>query len=356
MRRVLLILALLLGTPASAQIVEPPPPEPLVAPSVDPQAEAFRLFIVQLRPQALAAGVSAATFDREMAGLTFNPRVIRLDRAQPGGGGIGAPSAILDFAPYRTTHVDSVRIGKGRERYPLLRPKLQAIEARTGVPESVMMSIYGHETGYGSYSGNFDLVRSLASLAFDGRRTALFTSELITTLKLIDRGIPRSTLVGSWAGATGFPQFLPSVYLRVGTDGDGDGRVDIWHSEADALASIGTYLVDAGWKPNVPWGVAVRVPSTLDRAALRSPLASPRCPRVHARLSRWLSVAEWKARGVIVAGWPVPADSEQATLIEPDGPDATAYLLTGNYQVILDYNCSNFYALAVGLLADEMAR
>lgn len=363
-----LALSLLLAAPAFAQTdnnagddqeTKPTPTVTVTAPvegsTVDEQ-ERFRAFIRGLRPQALAAGVRPQTFDREISDLTFNPRVIRLDSNQPGGGATSAPSANLNFTPYKTQHVDAGRIQAGRRRYPALRPRLAAIEQKTGVPEAIMLSIYGHETGYGSFSGNFDILRSFASLAFEGRRRALFTSEFIDTLLLIDRGVPRSTLQGSWAGATGYPQFLPSTYLRLGIDGDGDGKADIWRSEPDALASIGNYLLNAGWKPDVPWGVAASVPVSFDRTSIRPLMTSPRCPRVHARLSRWASMAEWKAKGIIVTGANPPADDEQATLIEPDGPGKTAYLVSDNYQVILDYNCSNFYALAVGLLADEVAK
>jgi membrane-bound lytic murein transglycosylase B len=337
------------ATPApatgTALPVPPPPPPP------DP----FTDYVKSLRARALAAGVSGATFDREVSGLAFNPRVVRSDRSQPGNA-LSTTPGDLNFAPYRRQHVDAARINGGRSRYRNLRPVLAGIEQRTGVSAAVTMAIFGHETGYGSFSGRTDLLQSFASLAFEGRRRELFAAEFIATLQLIERGIPRSRLIGSWAGATGYPQFLPSVYLRLGTDGDGDGKADIWTNQTDALASISAYLVDAGWKRDVPWGVAVQVPATLDRAALRSPLASPRCPRVFARLSRWRTMAEWKALGVRIAGAPAPADDEQARLIEPDGADATAYLVTTNYNAILDYNCSNFYALSVGLLADEVAR
>jgi membrane-bound lytic murein transglycosylase B len=173
---------------------------------------------------------------------------------------------------------------------------------------------------------------------------------------MIDRGVPRSRLKGSWAGATGYPQFLPSVWLRVAVDADGDGRSDIWRSAPDALASIANYLSNAGWRPGVPWGIAVTVPAGLDRNAIKGRLMAPRCPRVHDRHSRWLTVAEWRALGLVAQNGIWPRDTEMASLIEPDGPGATAYLLTGNYRAILDYNCSNFYALSVGLLADAIAR
>jgi lytic murein transglycosylase len=317
----------------------------------------FQDFLVRVRSQALARGVSAATLDSVLPTLTFNPRVIELDRAQPGGTPTGpaVPASIPAFAPYRVKHVDAARINRGRAKYQALRPLLQRVEAQTGVPEEIMVAIWGHETNYGSYTGDFDLPRALATLAYEGRRRELFTEEFIATLKLMDRGIPRERLKGSWAGATGYPQFLPSVYLRVARDGDGDGRADIWTSEADALASIAKYFVDAGWRPGRPWGVPASAPPFLDRAGIAEKTDSPRCPRVHDRHSRWLTVAEWRARGVVQSGGPRLRDDELASLLEPDGPGAPAYLLTGNYRVILDYNCSNFYALSVGLLADAIA-
>jgi len=328
--------------------------EDVAAPAIPAEDIGLRAFVQTLRPRALAMGISAPLFDSTVPTLAYSARVIRLDRNQPGGSAAQAPSASPDFAPYLQSHVDAERINRGRSRYTGLRPLLGTIEGRTGVPEQVMLAIYGHETGYGTFTGNFDLVNSLATLAYEGRRRELFAGEFLNALLLIQRGVPRSTLKGSWAGATGYPQFLPSVYLRVGMDGNGDGRIDIWNSEPDALASIGNYLRDAGWKPDVPWGVAVRVPDNIDRAALRSPMTSPRCPRVFARHSRFLTIGEWRRQGLMMLGGPVPADDELAALIEPDGPGRTGYLVTTNYRSILDYNCSNFYALSVGLLADAI--
>ncbi len=345
-----LFAALLLAgtTPAVAQDAPSAFADPVAA---DPATVAFQQYLAQVRTRAVAQGVSDATVAREFAGLSVNQRVIDLDKRQPGS---PQSTSFSPFAPYRAEHVDTARIGRGRSVYQAQRSRLSAIEQASGVPESIMVAIWGHETNYGSYTGNFDLIRSLASLAFDGRRRNLFEGELIAALKMIDRGVPRSQLKGSWAGATGNPQFLPSIYLRLARDGDGDGRADIWRSDADTLASISAYFVDAGWRPGQPWGVAVGVPAGFDRATLRNRLVSPRCPRVFERHSNWRSVAEWRASGLTQLGRAWPADDVQATLIEPDGPGATAYLLTGNYRVILDYNCSNFYALSVGLLADAV--
>ncbi|KQX19965.1 lytic transglycosylase [Sphingomonas sp. Root50] len=320
-----------------------------VVPSEDSQ---LRAFVATLRPRALGMGISPTLFDATLPTLTFNARVVRLDRAQPGASSAAAPPP---FAPYLASHVDRVRIGMGRSRYGSLRPLLLRIEQETGVPEQIMLAIYGHETGYGTFTGNFDLLNALATLAYEGRRRELFADEFLKTLVLMSKGVPRSQLKGSWAGATGYPQFLPSVYLRLAIDGDNDGRVDIWRSEPDALASIGNYLRDAGWKSGIPWGVAVRVPEGVDRAAIRSPLSSPRCPRVFARQSRWLTIAEWRDKGLMMLSGRVPPEDELAALIEPDGNGNTGYLLTTNYRSILDYNCSNFYALSVGLLGDAIA-
>ena len=316
---------------------------------------AFEGYLRAFRGRALAQGVSARTLDTVLPTLTFNPRVVELDQAQPGGSVTGPASASPSFAPYRAKHVGAELIARGRAAYAAQRVNLRRVETETGVPESIMVAIWGQETNYGGYTGDFVLPRSLASLAYEGRRRPLFESELVATLKLIDRGIPRSQLKGSWAGATGYPQFMPSAYLRLARDGDGDGRADIWTDPADALASIGNYLVNAGWKAGEPWGVTVAVPPSLDRTGVATRMTGPRCPRVHARHSRWLTVREWRALGVTQIAGPWVSDDAMATLLEPDGPGATAYLTFGNYRAILDYNCSNFYALSVGLLANAVA-
>ncbi len=312
--------------------------------------DGFRAFLPQLGQVALQRGVSQRTVDAVIPTLIYNERAVALDRAQPGGAP-GGP--IPKFAPYRARHVDTARVRDGRLKYQELRPLLSRVERQTGVPESIMVAIWGHETNYGRVKGNFDLAEALATLAYEGRRRQLFTDEFIAVLKMMDRGYPRSKLRGSWAGATGHPQFLPSMYLRLARDGDGDGKADIWDSEADALASIANYFVNSGWRPNQPWGVPVQVPDNLDRAAIGTRTVAPRCPKVHERHSRWKTVAEWRAMGVIPARAGLN-DRDLATFFQPDGPNTPAWLLTGNYRVILEYNCSNFYALSVGLLADAV--
>lgn len=319
----------------------------------DSEEAGFQGYLQLLAARARADGVRESTIASVTSGLTFNRRVITLDQSQPGG----APGAAVPaFEPYRRMHVDAVRIGRGRRQYADAAALIGDIEQRYGVPGPIVLAIWGHESNYGAYTGDFDLARSLATLAYEGRRRELFADEFVALLKMIDRGVPRGKLVGSWAGAFGNPQFLPSVYLRVAQDADGDGLADIWQSRPDTLASIANYFRDAGWRSGQPWGVAVSVPAGLDRGVLANRLVSPRCPQVFARHTGWKTMREWRALGVVPTRGAWPADDVLATLIEPDGQGRTGYLLTGNYRVILDYNCSNFYALSVGLLADEISR
>ncbi len=333
----------------AAQLLPPAPVRQLVTAS--PVSSGFEAYKAYLAARAANSGISQAVIRSTIPSLTLSSRVIQLDRAQPGG--VANPNAVPPFAPYRRRHVSADLISRGRAIYAAHASTLNAIETRTGVRASIALAIFGHETSYGRVTGNFDLLTALATLAYEGRRRTFFEDEFIAALRLIDRGVPRSRLRGSWAGATGYPQFMPTSVLRLRTDGDGDGRADIWTSRVDALASIAVYLREAGWKPGLDWGIPVRVPDSLDRASLRSTSVAPKCPQVHARHSRWLTMAEWRARGVQPLRRSL-RESDLATLIEPDGRGATAYLLTSNYRALLDYNCSNFYALSVGVLADSI--
>lgn len=361
----LVIAALVSASAALAQSSDPvaqardplaPLPDPVLRPSYTPTfvqapTSGFEGYKARLAALARAGGVREATVASVVPGLRLNGTVMRLDRAQPGN--IGNTSYTPPFEPYRRRHVSADLIRRGQARYAALWPWVSGLEARTGVPASVMMAIYGHETSYGAVTGNFDIIEALASLAYEGRRRPMFEREFVAGLKLLDLGIPRWRLKGSWAGATGYPQFMPSTVLRLRADGDNDGRAEIWSNEIDGLASIGNYLKDAGWRPGAPWGVAVRVPSTLNRTTIRNTATAAECPRVHARHSRPMTMREWRALGIVPVGRSL-GDATTATLLEPDGPGATAYLLTDNYRAILKYNCSNFYALSVGLLANAI--
>ena len=338
-----------LGSAAPVQLAQ----ADLTTPSYSAPVDAWSGYKIRLAALARQQGVREATIQAVVPYLRLNDRVMELDRAQQ-------PTQISNsayppsFGPYLERHITTSLINRGQTRYSAHWNNLSRIQSRYGVDPSVIMAIYGKETSYGSVTGSFDLLDALASLAYEGRRRSFFEGEFIAALRLLDQGVGRSTLKGSYAGATGYPQFMPSVALRLRSDGDGDGYADIWRNEDDAFASIANYLRDAGWKPNLPWGVPVSVPSTLNRAAIRSRINPPRCSAVYRRHSRWLSVAEWRALGVVPTNRSLP-DQEIVTLMESPGAYAQGYLLTTNYRAILDYNCSNFYALGVGLLANAIA-
>ncbi len=311
----------------------------------------FDSYLQILISRARAQGVSEATLDRMTAGLVPNRRVIELDRSQPGSPNrTGYPP----LAPYIARHVDDARISGGRRQFQSATGTLQAIEREYGVPGEILVAIWGHETAYGAVRGGFDLSQALATLAWEGRRRDLFSGEFVDLMKVADKGYSRSQLKGSWAGAFGNPQFLPSVYLRLAADGDGDGRANIFTNRADTLASIANYFRDSGWRSGQPWGVRAFVPRGFNVDAYRTKIDAPVCSRVHERHSQYKTAAEWRALGV-QAQRPL-ADDTLVSLFQPDGPGTSAWLLTSNYRVILEYNCSNYYAMSVGLLADEIAR
>ena len=337
------------AVPASAADVQADVATPAYAP---PAMDPWYGYKLRLSQMARQQGVREATIQSNVSGLTVNQRVIALERTEPvaqtSGGVVGA------LAPYLRSHVTASLIRRGRDNYGENYTALRRLDGQYGVDPAVLMAIWGLETSYGTVTGSTDLLQALASLGYYGRRRDFFEAEFVAALKLMDQGVPRWRLKGSWAGATGYPQFMPTVALRLRADGDGDGYSDIWANELDGLASIATYLRDAGWKPNIPWGIPVRTPATLNRAAIASRTTAPRCPQVYRRHSRWLSMREWRSLGVTPLGRSLP-ENEMASLIEPDGPYETAYLLTTNYRAILDYNCSNFYGISVGVLADAIA-
>lgn len=313
----------------------------------------FARWIAGFRVRAAGEGIGEATLRQAFDGLTYNPRVVALDRSQPDD---SRPATVPRFSDYLARQLTSARIEPGRRLAGELDATLRAVESRYGVPPAVVLGIWGMETSYGAVTGNFDLIRSLASLAFDGRREALFSRELLGALRMIDSGVrPRERLLGSWAGATGNPQFLPTSYLAHAVDFDGDSKADIWDSPADTAASISNYLRSNGWIPGGDWAMRVLVPASLDRGRVRNLLQASTCTGVLARHSRWIPVREWRALGLSpLDGRTWPGDDVLASLVEPDGPGNGGYLTYGNYRALLSYNCSNFYALSVGLLADSI--
>ncbi|MCH8685273.1 lytic murein transglycosylase [Pedomonas mirosovicensis] len=321
-----------------------------VLPEAKP-GQSFDAWLVDVRAAALAAGMAETTLDVALDGMTESETVIRLDRAQ-------APNSVTpSFSTYLSKRLTPQKIARGLNRKQEVADAVSYATQQYGVPSGVLLAIWGMETNYGSYTGNFPILPALATLAYEGRRSELFRRELWAALQIIDRNMATpEDLRGSWAGAFGHTQFMPTSYLRFAVDGDGDGRRNLWSDMTDVFASTANYLVSHGWQAGLPWGFEVKVPATLDRAALRQENLPEECSRVIEKHSRWLTAAEWQTLGLVAtsAGQVWPAPETPMSLVEPDGPDGPAFLTTENYRAFLEYNCSNFYALSVAQLADAL--
>jgi membrane-bound lytic murein transglycosylase B len=298
-------------------------------------ARDFAAWLDEVREDALARGIRGETLDRALTGIEPIPRVIELDRSQP--------ERRYTFEEYRRRVMTPARIEQGRERLRRHRDLLERVSATYGVPPQVIVALWGVESSYGGFTGGYPVVASLATLAFDGRRAEFFRGELLNALTILDRDeIAPDAMTGSWAGAMGQSQFMPSSYLRHAVDFDGDGRRDIWASLPDVFASIANYLARAGWDPAYIWGRRVSVPADL-KADLVGLEVRRRLP-------------EWQRLGVRRAdGSPLPAVDIPASLIRPDGVgDGAGYLVYHNFRVLMDWNRSTYFALTVGELADRI--
>src|SRR5580692_3868963 len=305
----------------------------------------FTQFIASLWPEAQAAGVSRATFDAETRGL--EPDYKLPDLILPGRPATGAPSQ-AEFVQVPADYVKEASIAalaaEGQRLMATYRAPLAAIEARFGVPASIMLAIWGRETDFGRYTLPHDAVRVLATQAYVGRRKDTYRNEFILALKIIGDGeVARKDMRSSWAGATGLTQFLPSEFYKHGVDFDGDGRRDIWNSVPDALASAAQQLVNKGWQPGVRWAYEVRAPANVD--------CTMGVPEMTKPIGEWLRLGFVPVRGEKLSA----AEQEQpASLLQPEGIYGPAFLTTKNYFVIKEYNFSDLYVLFVGHLSDRM--
>jgi len=315
------------------------------------QLAAFADWLNIYRSEATARGLKPEWLEAALVDVALVPRVIGADRSQPGGA-----ARPVRFPDYLASKFRGDRIPFGQRQFAANRVALAAAEAGSGVPAAVITAIWGIETSYGRVLGRHDLPSALATLAFEGRRAALFTRELDAAVQMVGEGrVARDAMKGSWAGAFGQTQFLPSSYLQYGRDGDGDGIVDLWGSQADVFASIGNYLSRAGWQTGEGWGFRTLVPEAFDRTAVAAAEPPTRCVAPLARHSALKPARDWRAMGFTPANAAWPSDDVPMSLIEPDGAGQGAYLVTGSYRAILGYNCSNLYALSVGLLADAIS-
>ena len=319
--------------PAAATPAPPPTPAPEPEPAASGMAETiagFHAWLEAFARQALAAGIGTQTVDTMLARAQWQPRVVELDRAQPEF--TRTPWAYLDSA------VSPQRVAQGREQRRLHAAALEAAEQRYGVPASIITAIWGMESNYGRNFGSFSTIDALATLAYDGRRRDWARGELLAALRIVDRGdIAADALTGSWAGAMGHTQFVPSVFLRFAVDADGDGRRDIWGSVPDVAASTANFLAHSGWQSGQPWGVEVRLPPGFDYA--------------RTELNVRQSSDAWAAEGVRGIDGAALPQLPDASILTPAGARGPAILVGPNFRALLRYNNSVNYALAVGLLA-----
>lgn len=300
-------------------------------------AQPFEEWVDELKAEAENQGISRPLLDRAFVGVAPIPRVIELDRKQP--------EFTLTFDQYLTRVVPKARIQKGRKLLDENRALLTAISEKYGVQPRFIVALWGVETDFGRVTGGFPVVASLATLAYDGRRSAYFRKELLTALKILHQGhIAPAEMKGSWAGAMGQSQFMPSSFDNFAVDYDGDGHKDIWGTKADVFASIANYLSRSGWNNSETWGRPVNLPADFDKSLVDSKIKK--------------TMREWETLGVTRRdGSPLPSRNLVSQLIVPgDGELAPAYLAYSNYEVILKWNRSSYFATAVGTLAEAIGR
>ena len=294
----------------------------------------FQEWLNRFRTLAATRGITPATLEGALTDLQPIDKVLEYDRRQP--------EFIDTFWNYLNTRVNANRLAVGKEMLAWQQSQLTDLEQRYGVPARYLVALWGMETNYGSYLGGTPIIAALATLAFEGRRADFFRDELLAALRIVDEGhATPATLLGSWAGAMGQMQFIPSTFLRHAIDADGDGRKDLWNSLPDALHSAANYLNKAGWRSDEPWGREVRLPAGFDL--------------IQANLSNKKTLREWSSLGVLAAdGSALPDCEQRGAIILPQGHQGPAFLVQRNFEVILGWNRSINYALAVGHLADRL--
>lgn len=341
------LLALLtMASCASAPPVQPEAPVPSRVGASPASAEAavvvneversqqFARWVAGFRTGARAAGIDEATLHVAFDNVRLVPRVIASDRAQP------------EFTRTVWNYLDGAlsaqRVARGQDKLLQLQPVVDTMAARYGVPSEVLVAIWGMESNYGSFVGDIPTIDALATLGFEGRREAWARGQLLAALKILQDGdIDRAQMIGSWAGAMGQTQFLPSNFLAYAVDADGDGRRDIWGSLPDVMASTANFLARSGWQAGQPWGLEVRLPPGFNHARADLELRQP--------------TTQWAAEGVqSMDGTPLPLLSG-ASILPPASARGPAFLVGANFRTILRYNNSTSYALAVGLLAQQLA-
>lgn len=300
------------------------------------QKQSVESWVAGFKKDARAQGISQKTLDAALVGFQPIAKIIRLDRHQPDG--------TTTFEKYMKSTLPPFRVNKGRKLYNEHRALLNDISAKYGVPGRFIIALWGKETSYGGYTGGYSVPHALATLAYDGRREEFFTTELVNALKIIDEGhITFKDMKGSWAGAMGQSQFMPTSFLKYAVDYNGDGRRDIWNTKADVFASIANYLSQEGWDDEFTWGRKVKLPEGFDKSLFD--------------LKTFRPLSEYQKLGIRTEwGSELPSADLEAALITGGKGHGPAYLIYPNYNVILKWNYSRYFATAVGTLADRIAQ
>jgi peptidoglycan lytic transglycosylase B len=304
----------------------------------------FEQWLQGVIDEARARGYSDELINSTLVGLTPIARVVERDNAQA--------EFTITLDRYFRTRITPRVVRMGRENATEQRALLGRIQATYGVSPSILLAIWGLESHYGQFTGAYPVFQSLATLAFEPRRAEFFRGELFNALAIVSGGyIDAKTMTGSWAGAMGQPQFMPSSYLKHAVDFDNDGLRDIWHSNADTLASIASYLRDAGWERGMTWGREVTVSAAARKQIADIPMRDVGCSAKR-KMTERRPLPIWSESGVrLKTGRPLPASDLPASLVEVNG---RSFLVYPNYEAILDYNCAHLYALSVGMLADRL--
>lgn len=308
----------------------------LFFPCVSSKAETFDSWLAQTKQDARAKGISQATIDAAFIGVAPIQRVVELDKKQP--------EKKKTFVQYREAIVNQNRITKGRALIKEHADALNEIERKYGVPKQFLVALWGIETNFGSNTGGFKVIHALTTLAYDGRRREFFTNELMNALQIIDDGhISAANMKGSWAGAMGQNQFMPSSFNAYAVDHNGDGKRDIWGTYIDIFASSANYLKKNGWKTGEIWGRRAQLPPNFPENLIG--------PKTQKPLSYWAGIGVKK-----YGGSALPNEDIMASIVAPDGVGGEVFIVYNNYQTIMDWNRSTYFATSVGLLADQLAR
>ena len=298
--------------------------------------DTFQAWLDVLRTDALTAGISENTVNTALANVELREKVVKYDRNQP--------EFKLTYPIYLKKVVTAGRVAKGKRLWAEHKNLLEEIGLHYGVQPRFIVALWGIESGYGRHTGGFSVINALATMAYDGRRAKFFRKELIEALKIIDEGhIAALDMKGSWAGAMGQCQFMPSSFRAYAQDWDKDGKTDIWTNKADVFASIANYLKNAKWRNDLTWGRQVKLPDGFDGSAL-------------AEQKIVKTMDEWRQLGIMnVDGAPLPDRNLKSRLVLPDGDETMAFIVYSNFDSTLRWNRSNYFALAVGALSDAMA-